>query len=39
MVGTPDYVYWHEFFELQFDSYAIKEIYEKRIATSEVEWR
>jgi hydroxylamine dehydrogenase len=37
MMGGPDYAHWHGFFELMQDIYAMEDIYEKRIATGEIE--
>ena len=37
MMQGPDWAHWHGFFELQQDIYAMQEIYEKRIATGEIE--
>ena len=37
MMGAPDYAHWHGFFELQLDMYKLKEIYEKRMASGEIE--
>ncbi len=37
MMGAPDYAHWHGFFELQQDIYKMRTIYDKRIATGEIE--
>ena len=37
LMGAPDYAHWHGFFELQQDLYELEEIYEKRLATGEIE--
>jgi len=37
MMGGPDYAHWHGFFELQQDLYKMKDIYNKRIETGEIE--
>lgn len=37
MMQGPDWAHWHGFFELQQDIYAMEDIYEKRIATGEIE--
>lgn len=37
MMGAPDYAHWHGFFELQQDLYKLEQIYEKRLATGEIE--
>ncbi len=35
--GAPDYAHWHGFFELMQDLYELEKIYNKRIATGEIE--
>jgi len=35
--GAPDYAHWHGFFELMQDLYELEKIYEKRIASGEIE--
>jgi mono/diheme cytochrome c family protein len=35
--GAPDYAHWHGFFELMQDLYELEQIYERRIATGEIE--
>jgi hypothetical protein len=37
MMNAPDYAHWHGFFELVQDLYKLEEIYEKRIATGQIE--
>ena len=37
MMGAPDYAHWHGFFELQQDLYKLEKIYEKRMASGEME--
>lgn len=37
MMAGPDYAHWHGFFELQQDLYKLKEIYEQRIESGELE--
>jgi hypothetical protein len=37
MMGAPDYAHWHGFFELQQDLYKLEQIYEKRMASGEIE--
>jgi hypothetical protein len=37
MMGAPDYAHWHGFFELQQDLYKLEKIYEKRVASGEME--
>ena len=35
--GAPDYAHWHGFFELMQDLYELEKIYNKRIASGEIE--
>jgi len=37
MMGAPDYAHWHGFFELQQDLYKLKDIFEYRIETGQIE--
>jgi len=37
MLQGPGWADWHGFFELQQDTCAMEDIYEKRIATGELE--
>jgi hypothetical protein len=37
MMGAPDYAHWHGFFELQQALYKLEKIYEKRMASGEIE--
>ncbi len=37
LMGAPDYAHWHGFFELQLDLYELQGIYDKRIASGEIE--
>lgn len=37
MHGAADYAHWHGFFELMQDIYELKEIYNRRIETGEIE--
>ena len=35
--GAPDYAHWHGFFELMQDLYELEKIYNKRMASGEIE--
>ena len=35
--GAPDYAHWHGFFEIMQDLYELEKIYNKRIASGEIE--
>jgi hydroxylamine dehydrogenase len=37
MMGAADYAHWHGFFELQQDLYKLKQIYQQRIDSGEIE--
>ena len=37
MMGAADYAHWHGFFELQLALYELEQIYERRLATGEIE--
>jgi hypothetical protein len=37
MMGAPDYAHWHGFFELQQALYKLEKIYEKRMASGEID--
>jgi len=37
MMGGPDWAHWHGFFELQQDIYKMREIYNQRIETGQIE--
>lgn len=35
--GAPDYAHWHGFFEIMQDLYELEKIYNKRMASGEIE--